>query len=243
MRVHPLRLNSSADLPDVVLHMTGRRGQKTADVLPIIDALNSAQRLASILWLRQLHAVPVFGSNWPVVCFTHATRRALAGMAGRFDGVGIAFHAQSVFNAGGGPVLYVRGDEYDDVHDNPALSKVFRSRIVRWWPGATEGDPAANFMLSTSLSGVSEWTHEREWRIPRPDDVDVPWAWNFTPADVAFLLVPERSEFEMVQNQLEGFRQSPANLPSELAWLQTVPLATRTADGWTFTGGDSFGWP
>ncbi|MFI2295564.1 hypothetical protein [Isoptericola sp. NPDC019571] len=166
MKVNPLRPSSNVDLPDVVLHMTGRWGKKTDGVLPGIVAINSAQRLASILWLRQLHAAPVFGSDWPVVCFTHTTRRALAGLTHQFDGVGIAFHAQAVFDAGGGPVLYVRGDEYDAVHDNDLLSEAFRSRVVRWWPGASEDDPWANVLLPRSVSGVSEWTHEREWRIP-----------------------------------------------------------------------------
>jgi len=242
MRVNPLRPSSNVDLPDVVLHMTGRWGPKAAGVLPTVAAAESAWRMASILWSRQLLAQPVFGSDWPVVCFTHTTRRALAGLTSRFDGLGIAFHAQSVFNAGGAPVLYVRGDEHEALHANTSLSEAFRSRIVRWWPGATEDDPWANLMLPHSVSGPSEWTHEREWRIPRPAEVTVDWGWRFTPQDVAFVLIPSTAYGDTIYNQLEGFKSDPRNAPSDLAWLYEVPVAARVGDAWVFTRGDAPGW-
>jgi hypothetical protein len=238
MRVNPLRRSPSLDVPDVVLHMTGRSGRKTTGVRPEIVAFSSSERLASIIWERQLRAATVHGCDWPVVCFTHTTRRALAAMTSQFDGVGIAFHVQSVFAAGGGPVLYVRGDEYDAVQGNPSLSEAFRSRIVRWWPGASEEDAWKDILLPHSLAGPSEWTHEREWRIPQPGG----GGWAFSPDDVAFVLLPNDNYIAAAGKALSSFEANPSNPPSDLSWVKDLPVATRTNDGWTFRRGDALGW-
>ena len=94
-----------------------------------------------------------------------------------YEPCGVGFSKQFVFNNGGGPALYVRGDEWATATET--LPPPLRRRLVRFWPGAM---PDGGEVLPAHLSGESEWLHEREWRVPG----DLHFGW----ADVDFLIVP-----------------------------------------------------
>ena len=114
MPQNPLASNQSPDLPDVLLHMTGRAGRRVDSLNPAVLAMTPDDRLASILMTRQLHFTPPFDGDWPVVCWSQSTRTALSALTGyRYAAPGIALHKQAVWDKGGGPALYVRGDEYE----------------------------------------------------------------------------------------------------------------------------------
>lgn len=67
----------------------------------------------------------------------------------RYTSCGIGVLKQSVFPRGGGPALYVRGDEWKLVE---ALPQPVRSRVVRYWPGAA---PENGALLPSHLLGRS----------------------------------------------------------------------------------------
>jgi hypothetical protein len=131
--------------------------------------------------------VPTFGTGLrPIVAFTESSQPSVLRLIAenRYLPYGIGFSKQFIFDQGGGPVLYVRGDEWEPAERN--MPDPLRARLVRFWPGAEweEGDPlfAGMQQLPDHLRNPSEWLHEREWRVP--------WDVAFTWGDVKFLIVP-----------------------------------------------------
>jgi hypothetical protein len=186
-RVHPLRTYDLPDIGDHLIHFTGRTGGRYAvprDIAP----LSAADRLAQILYQQRIRAVPTFGTmRRPIVAFTESSQPSVLQLIREhtYTPWGIGFSKQVIFDQGGGPVLYVRGDEWDSA--TAALPDPLRARLVRFWPGATweAGDPLAFDgvqQLPDSIANESQWLHEREWRVPH----DVVFGW----ADVKFLIVP-----------------------------------------------------
>lgn len=221
--------------------MTGRVGRRSTDLAPAAVALTPVQRLASILWSLQIAPTPPFGSDWPVVCFTQTTRRALShltrGPPRRYDGTGLAFHVQPVFDAGGGPALYLRGDEIDDwQYSSPPAP--MKARAVRYWPGSVP--TTANEVLG--LTHVeSQWLHEREWRIPRPATAPPGWWWTFNASDVTFLLLRDGEQHAHLFATLDGWRaQEPAR---DTSWIRGLPVAFMEGDGAWSLPAHVPGWP
>jgi hypothetical protein len=177
MRVHPLRTYDSPDVGDHLVHFTGRIGSRV-NVDPRIEALPAQERLLHILVDGVVHGFETFGADAPVVCLTESTKAAMRQLIqeGRYAPCGVGFSKQLVFDRGGGPALYVRGDEWQTA---ATLSHPLRSRIVRLWPGA---EPEPGEHLPVHLTRPSEWLHEREWRVPG----EVRFEWS----DVRFLIVP-----------------------------------------------------
>jgi len=107
------------------------------------------QRLDNILWEQRLCGSVVFGATQPTICLSESPldhfRWLLA--ARQFHRGGLLLSRQWVYDVGGGPVWYTRGDQY------AALAYHQRSWAVR---------------LDTTSAAKSDWLHEREWRIPVP---------------------------------------------------------------------------
>lgn len=112
----------------------------------------------------------------------HPSRHPDPDGQGRYSPCGIAFTKDFLFRKGGGPALYVRGDEWDWVADMPAK---LRARAVRLWPGATSTD---GLPLPWYLVRPSEWIHEREWWIAGEG---APVGVAFASGDVAFVIAPD----------------------------------------------------
>jgi hypothetical protein len=108
-----------------------------------------------------------------------------------------------VFKAGGAPVWYVRGDEWDLARTGRPAAEL--SRMVRLWPG---GD---------RLMPRSEWSHEREWRVL--GDL------AFTPADIAFVIAPSLGWAATVASDVELYSEEWAN------YWRLVPEVALGADG------------
>jgi hypothetical protein len=186
-RVFPLRAYDLPDIGDHVIHFTGRTGGRFA-VPDDIRNLTYPDRLAQILYQGRIRAVPTFGTGGrSIVAFTESSQATVLQLIseGSYTPWGIGFSKQFIFNQGGGPVLYVRGDEWDAV--TAALPDPVRARAVRFWPGAAwqVGDPLmfdGAQQLPDAIANESQWLHEREWRVPH----DVVFGWG----DVKFLIVP-----------------------------------------------------
>jgi hypothetical protein len=187
MRVFQLRQYDLPDVGDHLIHFTGRSGS-SFDVPAEIRRLDPPDRLAQILHDGTIRAFPTFGTSYrPIVAFTESSEASVRRLITdrRYEPFGVGFSKQFIFDQGGGPVLYVRGDEWSAA--TGALPGPLRARLVRFWPGAERqpGDPLGALdapQLPDHLRTASEWLHEREWRVPH----DVAFAWT----DVKFLLVP-----------------------------------------------------
>lgn len=179
MRVRALDHIDHPDFHDVVVHFTGRTGPSSRP--SAIQKLSDWDRLKAIIGTTRLRGHEMPGAKASAVCFTEATSRGCSWLIneGRYTSCGVAFTKRFLFSAGGGPVLQVRGDEWEVVTSWPER---LRARAVRLWPGAS---PAVGETLPWWLAGRSEWLFEREWRVPTSDG-----PLRFDLDDIAFLVLP-----------------------------------------------------
>lgn len=229
----PLRLRQSPDLPDVLLHMTWRYGKRPAPLPQGVDTQTAAQRVASILYMGGIFYGRTFDTPTRVVCFAQTTRRALSALtSNRFFPTGIAFRKQAVWDAGGGPVHYVRGDQWDEWR-SAQLPDAIKALGVRLWPDNVGATDAASFFRD-GVRGPSEWMHEREWRIPQP--ALAPWGWTFAREAVAFLIFAEPGQRDEMLATLRHWH-------GDDGWAASLPVAYHSPHRETFEGvGDDL-WP
>lgn len=118
---------------------------------PEIAALTPDQRLDEILWTRALRGTPPFGAtDQPMICLSESPPAHLQWqLTCHFPPWALLLHRQWAYDAGGGPVWYVRHEHYS------ALTPEQRPWAVR---------------LDTRAGSPSDWLAEREWRIPLPPD-------------------------------------------------------------------------
>lgn len=135
-------------LSEELTHLCGRARQ---DQVPAdVAAMPPPDRLKAILWEGGIRGFPPYGATEPVVSFTESRAEGLAYLIREKSWApwGIVLDRDSVFQAGGGPVWYVRGDRWQDLWgQGPGWVK---SWAVKLQPGE------------------AEWLHEREWRVPVP---------------------------------------------------------------------------
>jgi hypothetical protein len=207
-QVQNLRQFDFGDYHPLLLHMTGRGSLKTECDDPAIAAASPLERLAGILGDGSLRAYPMFGTGVRAACFTENSRLALNWLIAqqRHKPWGVAFSKDLVFQQGGGPVIEVRGDEWPLTEDWPPE---LRARAKRLWPGA---QPVGGAKLPRYLESVSEWSFEREWRLPLKD-------LQFEATDIAFVIC-ESAEGLAELVRLVGAR-SPA-VGRHLAGLQNL---------------------
>lgn len=216
MQIHDLRRYEHPDLSDFVIHFVGRWGQRNDEVPSEVYAMSPKERLFDgVLASAELRAYRVFFGFDKVVCFTECTPAGVGAMVRQtYDPWGVAFTKDFVFQRGGGPAFYVRGDEWDDVFSLPPR---LRSRCTKFWPGAT-ADPQE--MLDPALQRACEYLPEREWRVLGTDD---PSTFSFDPADVAFIVV---GDWESASNDYPTVRINRTNGKIEDpdgVWLPSPP--------------------
>jgi len=187
MQVRPLWLIDQPDIANRVVHLTGRTGQANSDRGPAISAMSAEERLERILVERRIRAYPPFWSvGHPCVCFSEATpdgiNRVISGPTRRYEPWGLGFSKQFVFNRGGGPAYYVRAEYWAAFG---ALPHNISALATLYWPGADPMQPGE--ILPHPFGRVSQFAHEREWRIPVAPPSD---AVTFTVADLALVIAP-----------------------------------------------------
>ena len=116
--------------------------------VPAID------RLISILTSKTIHASPMpLMENASAVCFTECVWDALVAHGNRYSSYGVVFSKRTIFEAGGGPALNIRGDILQNgIGSLPQALKAF---VVPF-------DPEGLIQAGT----IQDWIHEREWRLP-----------------------------------------------------------------------------
>lgn len=218
MRINELRKYGHPDISDFVVHFSGRSGRGGPRVPKRIRDMEDWQRLGQILLDQRIFAFPPFGTDEPVVCFTECTKSGIKTLMSdhSYTPCGVAFAKDVVFQRGGGPALYVRGDEWEHVDALPAHLK---ARAIRLWSGATCLDGAA---IPRYLEGPSEWLHEREWRVAGSGD---PPSFSFEWSDVAFVIAPDPRWANFVAELIDGFA------PDYAPYLRSIPVVTVASDG------------
>jgi len=114
------------------------------------------ERLINILESNTIHAspMPFLPSNREAVCFTECPWNALIGHAERYSPYGVVFSKRLIFEKGGGPALYIRGD----------IQKLTQQNIPKEIvPFLAPFDPDGVMNPPIKL----DWLHEREWRLPK----------------------------------------------------------------------------
>lgn len=201
-------MRRSKDLPDVLLHLTSREGAWDRDDP---SGLRPDERLARILTYQHVLYGDPYEAGWPSVSFMQSTRTALCDRIPKYPSTtGIAFDKQTIWNAGGGPVYYVRGDRWT-AWKKSGLPEPMKGMASRYWPGWS-GDKGGSF--TDENKGPSEWLHEREWRIPAPEQSDD--SWSFELSNVAFLVFPDPDQRHSVLDcvgELGGDRGAVEQLP------------------------------
>ena len=112
-------------------------------------------RLINILRTRTVYAsrMPFLPNNPQAVCFSECIWEALTLLSQSYSPFGLVFGKRFVFQQGGGPGLYMRGDLIRDHGANiPAQIEPF---VVPF-------DPEAVLRRGVRL----DWLQEREWRLP-----------------------------------------------------------------------------
>lgn len=127
-------------------------GSGSAPVDPDIAAMSAPDRLNAILTTGQVRAFGTYGSEWPSVSLTESDAEAAASLILQcnFQPWGLVFRREWAWSRGGGPVWYVRSDQYHGAKS--ALGPFMTSFLVNTDPGR------------------ADWLHQREWRIPAPTE-------------------------------------------------------------------------
>lgn len=155
-------------------------------------------RLMSILEGRKIYdsPMPFVPTQARAVCFTECIWEGLAGLSDQYSSYGIVFSKRMIFDLGGGPALYVRGD---------AMVSVGNEIPVLVHPFIVPFDPDAKMRPGVPL----DWLHEREWRLPKPLE--------FSFANIEYVLVESIKEATELVHQI-GAQQLPESkvIPMEV---------------------------
>lgn len=192
------------DYSPLVVHFTKSNRPVRHDLVTDTDPLHKHQdtpafdRLKNIIQSRTIHAsfMPFLPTNRQAVCFTECIWEGLNSLASAYSPYGVVFSKRLLFDRGGGPALYLRGDTL------LSLGKEIPEAIH---PFIAPFDPEA-----TLKSGVRlDWVHEREWRLPS--------SLNFEYADIEYVLVGSIADATQLVHQI-GNQHLPENrvIPMEV---------------------------
>jgi hypothetical protein len=148
------------DYSPLVVHFTkdrqmamGTRLETTHPLYAFRDA-TAKNRLLNILQTRVIHAspMPILVDHPNAVCFSECIWGGLNSLADQYSPYAVVFSKRLIFEKGGGPALYIRGDTLQNLAGN--IPESIKPLISPFDPEAvlTPGVP-------------SDWLHEREWRL------------------------------------------------------------------------------
>jgi hypothetical protein len=171
-------IRKTPDYSPLIVHLTRSSDRKMVKDDAIGDDhplhpfknLSSRERLLKILETKTIYASPMpFLPDSPeAVCFTECIWRALLGHATRYSPYGLVFSKKLLFEQGGGPALYIRGDIIKEIWD--AIPPQIEAMIAPF-------DPEGKIVPGNKL----DWLHEREWRLPS--------SLNFEYSDIKYVIV------------------------------------------------------
>ena len=159
--------------------------------IPAID------RLLNILTSRTIYAspMPLMGEA-SAVCFTECVWDALVAHSDRYSSYGVVFSKRTIFQAGGGPALYIKGDILQS--EISTLPQALKAFVVPFDPDG---------LVQPGV--IQDWIHEREWRLPE--------SLKFEYSDVLYVLVESIADADQII-QTVGTMNLPASrfIPMEV---------------------------
>jgi len=183
----------TADYSPLVVHFTKDRQMVQHEIIRDGDPLfpykgaPARQRLVNILTERTIHASPMpwLPTRHDAVCFSECIWESLNQLADRYSRYGIVFSKRLIFDNGGGPALYIRGD---------VLGATGNQIPAQIQPFIEPFDPEA-----TLRAGVrNDWLHEREWRLPN--------SLTFIDADIKYVIVDSILDATELVRQIGALR-------------------------------------
>ena len=139
-------------------------------------------RLINILATKTIFASPMpLMENASAVCFTECVWDALVAHGDRYSSYGVVFSKRTIFKAGGGPALYIKGDILQSEISN--LSQALKPFVVPFDPDG---------LVQTNV--IQDWIHEREWRLPT--------SFTFEFSDVSYVLVESIADADQIMQRV-----------------------------------------
>lgn len=139
------------DLPDTLVHLTGRPRSQQDDHPPAFAVGDAGDRLAGIAHVGAIYYTRVWGSRGPVVCMSEASPAALTTLfatgvthRGPYAPWAVMINRVAAIAAGARPVWHMGDDALTATNSLPTYLADLR---VRYVPGRVD------------------WLAEREWRI------------------------------------------------------------------------------
>lgn len=127
---------------------------------PTLDQMSALERLIAILEQKKITAFRIPWINKPAVCFTECPWGSLLRHADNYSSYGLGFTKKLVYSRGGNPVIYANPDLYDSQKwSNDAYT------FVTPFVPSYASDSKKN---RHPFDGKPvDYSHEREWRIPK----------------------------------------------------------------------------
>ena len=150
-----------------------------------------------MLKTRTIYASPMpLMGDASAVCFTECVWDALVAHGDRYSSYGVVFSKSTIFRAGGGPALYIRGDILQSEIDK--LPQSLKAFVVPFDPDGLVQEGV-----------IQDWIHEREWRLPS--------TMTFGYADVRYVLVESLVDADKIMQKV-GTMNLPAKkfIPMEV---------------------------
>ncbi len=181
------------DYSPLVVHFTKGNRMVQHDLISEGDPLfgyreaSARDRLISILQNRIIHAspMPFLPTDCRAVCFTECIWEGLNRMAEQYSPYGVVFSKRVIFDMGGGPALYLRGD---------TLGAIGNRIPDELHPFIAPFDPEATLRAGVRL----DYLQEREWRLPN--------SLTFDYANVEYVLVESIEDATWLVKQIGALR-------------------------------------
>ena len=146
--------------------------------------MSAFERLISILQQKKIAAANLPWTNKPAVCFTECPWSSLLRHADRYSPYGIGFSKKLIYSRKGNPVIYANPDLF--------ASQEW-SRDV--YPFVTPFVPVyASDSVKRNFGRVVDYTHEREWRIPRD--------FSFQYSNIKFIVLKSVSDLRNIPENI-----------------------------------------
>lgn len=184
--------STGPDFSDYLAHFT-RDGEPHGSEDPAnpvneFAKLSAGERLVSILESGIVRQSTMPWTGRLAACFTECPWSSLLDHAKQYSPYGVGFSKRHVFAADGGPVYYVRADQYE----KQQWAKHLHTFVTPFWPAYR----AAKLKDKKYPGGKTvDYSHEREWRVPHDFTFKLP--------QVEFVILPGYHEMAAFPGELK----------------------------------------
>ena len=185
----PFLIHLTRDTGDGLGRITGEALLRPDHDLYQFVQSTAFEKLLAILQTQSIKAAPQpdLPNKPQAACFSETVWGSIGTLTGNFSSYGIGFNKKVIFDRGGGPVLYTRGDIVQ------ALSHSIPHQLE---PFVKPFDPQGQWL------DESNFLYEREWRIPN--------TLQFQFEDIQFVLVDSHKDASTLTNKF-----GPNNIPDD----------------------------